>query len=230
MNWFAIHRDGDRAIAHVFGSIVFGQTASDFIAQLGDAKSVRVVIDCTGGNSSVALEVYEALRELNTEVEITGRCYSAAVTIAMAGRKIRIHPTGRMMIHRPVVAVMDDSDGLRSSAKNLDKTGEQIVAAISRRSRAPLSQIESWLRSGDHYFTAEEAVSLGLADEIITPEPVPDSPNVVAIPGLSSRAPYTDEENLLFDWLRALGPIPTADRARLMRNLGAHFTYNVKDQ
>lgn len=232
MNWYRIQRRESDALVFIFGQIgVFGTGAKEFLVELGDVEKVKVFIDSPGGNGLDAIAIYDVLRERETTVEITGRCFSAAVTIAMSGKTVRIHPDARMMIHRPVTAVLGDSDAIRYEAKHMDKLTAQIIAAVTRRTRCPIKKVEGFFRSGeDNYFTPEEALAVGLVDSILEREESPEiqlaKRATAAVPAV---APFTDEEQLLIDLFRAIGTIPTHNRARLMRELGVALTYQVKE-
>lgn len=204
--------------------------AADIIRQLGDAPHVRLIVDSNGGDSSAALAVWEALQGRDVEVTITGKCFSAAVTVMMSGRVIRIHPDARMMLHRPVNHVVCDSEQMRVEAKHLDKLTSRIIGIVAVRTRRPIEEVARWYTSGvDTYFTAQEALAAGLVDEILPADPQGPGKDLSIVPAAPDRAPFTDKELLLFECFRALGTIQTHDRARLHREVSVWLAHNARD-
>lgn len=229
MNWFHCRHNADVALVRVSGEILDG--AEELIQQIGDAPRVELRIDSPGGNSSAALAIYEAIQGREVSVEISGKCYSAAVTLAMAGARVKMAHDARMLLHRAVQHVVGDSDVLRSEAKRLDKINARIIAIVCARTRQPEDVVRHWFASGvDTCFSADEAREAGLVDEILPPVMETPERDAEALPGEKPGKPgFTEAERLLLDFLNALGPVQTRDRARLHRELGAWFTYNTTD-
>ncbi|MFK3035667.1 Clp protease ClpP, partial [Salmonella enterica subsp. enterica serovar Weltevreden] len=101
-------------------------------------------------------------------VYIDGIAASAATIIAMAGDKIIIPANAMMMIHNPWTFDAGDSEELRSIAEMMDKVRNSILA--SYREKTGLSDeklIE--LMDAETWFSADEAVELGFADEVEQP-------------------------------------------------------------
>ena len=68
------------------------------------------------------------------------------------------------MIHGPHTFAMGGASDFRQVAELLDK--EASVAASIYKRRMSAEDVDRMLESGDHYFTAAEAVDAGLADGI----------------------------------------------------------------
>jgi hypothetical protein len=93
-----------------------------------------------------------------------------------------MHPAGLLMIHAPWMgAAAGNAEELRQQADALDKVSEAMLTAY-RRSGQPDAVIRGWLDGKDHWFTADEALALGLVTEIV-PEaqaPAPEFANAAA--------------------------------------------------
>lgn len=150
------------------GDITEHTTAAvlDALAASGDAPVV-VRINSQGGVVQAGVTIYEALKahRAGVTVEIVGWALSVASLIAMAGKTIRMAGTSLIMVHAPWVKTSGNASQLRQTAETLEAVGRSMRAAYARTGQTPKA-IERWL-SGEHWFTAEEAIAAGLADEIL---------------------------------------------------------------
>ena len=116
---------------------------------------------------AVALEE-EAQNGKTVTCKIDGICASAAVRVALACSKISIAKGAYMMIHKPsnVLIGYYNADEMRKLADTLDVIQNGIVGAYV--ARTGLSDKEcSKLMDKETWFTADEAVEKGFADEIL---------------------------------------------------------------
>ncbi len=99
------------------------------------------------------------------DVQVDGLAASAASYIAMLGEKITMTEGAMMMIHNPWSSVLGTAADMRVEADLLDKIGENIAASYSVKSSMSIeAAIEAM--EAETWFTAEEAVAAGLADEV----------------------------------------------------------------
>ena len=153
----------------IFGTVT-DEMAQQVLAQIQYAANgpLLVRINSEGGSVQAGTMIYTALRSHTgpVTVEITGWALSVASMIAMAGRPIRMGPTSIMMIHAPWVSASGNAQELRQTAVTLETVAQSMVSAY-KRSKQRESTINTWLAGGEYWFTAEEAIALGLADELI---------------------------------------------------------------
>lgn len=144
--------------------------AEDVVDALADASGpVNVRINSEGGIVADALAIYNALSRYPdpVSVDIDGVAYSAASLIAMAGDPIRIAGNGLMMVHAPHTIAVGNERDLERATRMLGKYREAMAHSYRRGGKIAADTINGWLTDGeDHYFTAQEAVTEGLADEI----------------------------------------------------------------
>ena len=100
-------------------------------------------------------------------VEVIGWALSIASVILQAGTTRRAHESALVMVHAPWTNTTGNADALRGSADLLDQVRESMLIAY-RRTGQPDDVIRSWLDGKDHWFTAAEALALGLIDEVIS--------------------------------------------------------------
>lgn len=167
--------------------LIYGDIGQDWFAEeSNDAKTiankldeitgdVAVRINSFGGAVSDGLAIFNALRRHNGRVttHIDGVAYSAASLIAMAGSEIRIAANAMLMIHAPWGGAVGNASEMRDMAEILDKHAEAMVSSYVRDGGPDIDTVRGWLTDGeDHYFTASEALSAGLADAVDEPAEV----------------------------------------------------------
>ncbi|MDP3819903.1 MAG: Clp protease ClpP [Burkholderiales bacterium] len=157
--------------------IIFGDIGQDTtsegvksqLAQVPRGSRPVVEINSDGGSVQEAVAIYNTLRTWpgGVDVEIIGWALSAASVIAMAGRTIRIHETSLLMLHAPWVSMSGNEHQLRERADLLGLVAQTMRLAYAR-SRQPDAVLDSWLDGADHWMTADQALAVGLVDEVIT--------------------------------------------------------------
>lgn len=148
----------------------WGVQAKDFVTDLGkvQSKKLKVEINSPGGDVFAGLAIYNALKMSGKEIEVhvMGVAASAASLIAMAGDKIIMPKNTFMMVHNPWSFVIGNADELREQADVLDKIGTSLLQTyVSRTGRSEQEVAE--MLSKDTWMTADEALELGFATEVV---------------------------------------------------------------
>ncbi|MHB2243312.1 head maturation protease, ClpP-related [Pseudomonas monsensis] len=176
-SWYAMQANGEaeqRTIeVFVYGEIgTWGITANQFVQDLramdDGVSPVVAAFNSVGGDLFDGLAMHNALSRLGERC--TGRVdalAASAASVAVCGaHHVVIASNAMLMIHNPWTYAAGDAESFRKVADVLDQTMEAIIAAY--KAKAPdidepelrrLVAAETWL-------TANEAVALGLADEI----------------------------------------------------------------
>lgn len=169
--------DGDRAELTIFDLIVAeprwldSETSSVTVARfLSEHKKVRdidIMINSSGGDVYEAAAIYNILRRhgATIHVHIVGLAASAASHIAMAGDHIAMAANAMMMIHQPWTLAIGEAEEMRKSADLLDKITGTLVSTYSARCGQDEDTVRDWIMA-ETWFTADEAVSAGLADAV----------------------------------------------------------------
>jgi ATP-dependent protease ClpP protease subunit len=144
--------------------------AKTVVEALGNLRGdIDVRINSFGGSVADGLAIFNALRRHDGAVttHIDGVAYSIASLIAMAGRTVNIADNGMLMVHAPWGAAIGNAVEMREMADILDKHADAMLSSYLRAGGPDADAVRGWLTDGqDHYFTAAEAVNLGLADAI----------------------------------------------------------------
>ena len=176
-HWYRVQASGEaeqRTIeVYVYGEIgAWGITANQFVrdlAALDDGVSPVVVgFNSIGGDLFDGLAIHNALSRLGERC--TGRVdalAASAASVAVCGaHKVVIAANALLMIHNPWTYASGDAEDLRKVATALDQALEVIIAAY--KSKSPnIDEVElRRLVSAETWLTANEAIALGLADEV----------------------------------------------------------------
>ena len=168
--------DSNEAEVFIYGDIGEsfwgdGITADAFVNQLNalpkSVENITVRMNSPGGDVWDGYTIHSALSRhpAKVTVEVDGLAASSASIIAMAGDTIRMGEASMMMIHRASMGTGGNADDLRKDADLLDKVDGQIAEVYSRRSGRDLADVQALL-SEETWFTGQEAVDAGFADEV----------------------------------------------------------------
>jgi len=146
--------------------------SKEFHKKLDAHKSVSTInidINSPGGSVFDGFSIYNALKAhpAKKKVKISGVAASMASVIAVVGDEVEMPENTTMMIHKPMIPIlsMANSDDLRKNAETLDKLEEGIISAYRNRMSVEDKEITNMLKNVT-WFTAAEALDVGLADKI----------------------------------------------------------------
>lgn len=131
------------------------------------AEKIHVHINSGGGSAFDGVAICNLLKQHNAEiiVHIDGWAASAASVIAMAGDKIIMPSNTMMMIHQASTIEYGNADLFEKTARDLRKIDSALAASYKKRFVGTDEELKQLLKD-ETWLTAEEAVALGLADEI----------------------------------------------------------------
>ncbi|ASN72739.1 putative Clp protease [uncultured Caudovirales phage] len=131
------------------------------------AEKIHVHINSGGGSAFDGVAICNQLKQHKAEiiVHIDGWAASAASVIAMAGDKIIMPSNTMMMIHQASTIEYGNADLFEKTARDLRKIDSALAASYKKRFVGTEEELKQLLKD-ETWLTAEEAVALGLADEI----------------------------------------------------------------
>ncbi len=172
--WYTIKAQNEsEALVDIFDVIGFwGVTAQDFIAdlkRLGDnISNIRVRINSEGGEVFDGIAIYNALKRhpAKVTVEVYGIAASIASIIAMAGDRVIMPANTFMFIHDPLAVVIGDAADMRDMADSLEKIAGALQSTYMVKTGKSEKEVRKWMNN-DTWFSAQEALDAGLADELV---------------------------------------------------------------
>lgn len=171
----------EEASVYISDEIGFwGTTAASFIDQLNGvtAPKITVFINSPGGEVWDGLAIHTALAESKAHVTtfVTGLAASAASYIAMAGDTIKTARNAMWMLHDASGGVWGNSTSMRAQADLLDKITENIADMYAMQAGGTRDEWFAKLLNQEHWYTGQEALTAGLADEMTDPDEDEDMP------------------------------------------------------
>lgn len=137
-----------------------------------DASEITLYINTHGGEVMSGLALFDQISMMRSPVRTVciGTAASMGAIIFLAGQKRQMYPHAQLMIHDPSYD-RNDISGLKPHEvrQELDKLNEVRKTAaeiISEKTGKPIKEVYK-LTANDTFFTAQEAVASGFADEIV---------------------------------------------------------------
>jgi ATP-dependent Clp protease protease subunit len=133
-------------------------------------QDISLYINSPGGAVDDTLAIYDTMRFLSSSVATycMGRAYSGAAVLLTSGAKGKrfILPHAKVMIHQPYGGVYGQTEDIRIQAEQIIKSKAELTRIISEHTGQP-PEIVKRDSERDKYFTAQEAKSYGLVDDVI---------------------------------------------------------------
>ena len=141
------------------------------------AGDVTLVLHSPGGDAAAGMAIAGAIRRHKGKVriEIDGMAASAASAIAVAGDELVMAPGAMLMVHEP----FGFAGGTRRDIMEVVRTMESFVGSYAAHYAANTPLTEQQARDAMEavtWWTAPQAVELGLAKQEQTGRPTPSAP------------------------------------------------------
>ena len=145
-----------------------------------NSEPITIMIESGGGSVVPTHQFEDMMSVLNSPVDIIimGNCASIAVDLVQMCRRRMILPSARMLVHyirNEQRWVCDDMDQMEVDIgyfrERMRSTGERRLNLYTKRTGLSRERIRELFRHGEvhqSYFSAEQAIELKLADEIVS--------------------------------------------------------------
>lgn len=173
-------QDGNVATLRIFDVIdsyggPWGVSAKEVAAALDGLGSQVTEIDLhlnsPGGEALEGIAILNLLRAHAAKVTVTvdGLAASAASFIAAGADETIMARNSQMMIHDAWGLVVGNAEDMRDLAATLDKLSDNIASIYAEKAGG---KTEDWrgAMKAETWYTAEEAVTAGLADSVLNAE------------------------------------------------------------
>jgi len=165
----------DRII--VMDGTVEDHMASVLCAQLLHAESqdpdkeITLYINSRGGLVTAGMAIYDTMQYVKCDIRtiVMGQACSMASLLASAGTpgKRMMLPHARHMIHQPLGGASGQATDVEIQANELLRWKKELTEIYVKTTGKTFDQLAKDMER-DKFMTAEEAVSYGLADKVIT--------------------------------------------------------------
>lgn len=170
-DWYSIKNlaSGDAEVM-IYGEIgYFNITAQDFVKDLAAVTGdITLRLNSPGGEVFDGIAIYNALKQHAGKVttQVDGVAASIASVIAMAGDRVVMTKNATMMIHDGHGLAVGNAKDMRELADLLDKTSDNIASIYADKAGG---EVATWRTAmlAETWYSADEAVQAGLADEVM---------------------------------------------------------------
>ena len=136
-------------------------------------KDVNLYINSPGGSVTAGLAIYDTIQYMKCNVQTicVGQAASMAALILTAGAegKRYVLPSSRVLIHQPWGGAQGQARDIGIQAKEIVRLKKLTISYFAKHTGKDADRIASDMER-DFYMSAEDAVSYGIADAILTRE------------------------------------------------------------
>lgn len=174
-DWFRIENSADEPDATdvlIYSSIGgwFGMWADEFVDELKavTTSKINLRLNSPGGSVFDGIAIANAIRShpATVTVYVDSLAASIASVIAMSGDRLVMMPQSQIMVHNASGACYGDSTEMAKMAQMLDKQSLNIAEAYAQHTGGSLADWTQYM-ADETWFTADEALAVGLADEVM---------------------------------------------------------------
>lgn len=154
------------------------KSAADFDKAIKDirskgAKNLLLRINSPGGVCTESVAMRSILANAgfeNINIRIEGLCASAATDIAtLPGAHVQIAEGSEYMIHNPWCFAIGNANEMEATIERLRNIEQMSRGFYMKRTGQSEEQVKEWM-DAETWFTAEQAVEYGFADELLETE------------------------------------------------------------
>ena len=152
-------------------------TAQVVVAQLlfleseDPKKDIQFYINSPGGSVTAGMAIYDTMQYIKCDVSTIciGMAASMGAFLLAGGAKGKRQalPNAEIMIHQPSGGTQGRASDMLIDAEHILKTKQRLNQVLAANTGQPIEVIERDT-DRDHWLTAEEAVSYGLIDSVVT--------------------------------------------------------------
>ncbi|GGO80925.1 ATP-dependent Clp protease proteolytic subunit [Wenjunlia tyrosinilytica] len=145
-------------------------TAQMLLLAADPDKDIFLYINSPGGSVTAGMAVYDTMQYIKNDVVTIGMGLAASMgqfllTAGAKGKRFAL-PNARILMHQPSAGLGGSASDIRIQAEQLLHTKNRMAELIAQHSGQSVEQITRD-SDRDRWFSAEEARSYGLIDEVM---------------------------------------------------------------
>ncbi len=135
-------------------------------------KDIHLYVNSPGGMAYAGMAIYDVIQHIRPDVSTTcvGMGMSAAAMILCAGAsgKRFALPNSRIMIHQGSAGTRGAPSDMEIQLREVLATTRRMAEIIAHHTGQPVEKVEKDI-DRDYFMSAEEALTYGMIDEIMSP-------------------------------------------------------------
>jgi ATP-dependent Clp protease protease subunit len=136
-------------------------------------KDINLYVNSPGGSVTAGLAIYDTMQYVKSDVQTIcmGQAASMAALIAAAGApgKRLALPSARVLIHQPWGGVQGQARDIGIQSKEIIRLKKMTIDYFAKHTGKDAGRIAADMER-DFYMSAEDAVTYGVADRVLTRE------------------------------------------------------------
>jgi ATP-dependent Clp protease protease subunit len=144
-----------------------------YLDGIDPGKDITFYINSPGGSITAGMAIFDTMRLISSPITVvvTGMAASMGSVLlcgASKGRRL-LYPHARVLIHQPLISgrFIGPATDINIQAQEMEKLRAELNQILAEASGQPIDKI-SRDSDRDFYLNAQEAISYGLADKIVT--------------------------------------------------------------
>jgi ATP-dependent Clp protease protease subunit len=163
-----INQEDDAWIRNVYSAME--ASGAKFSPTTIEMPHIQILLSTYGGNVYDGISLYDAIKNSKTDVDITcfGKIMSIGIIILLSAKTRKAYRNTTFMIHElssGVIGKLADMEESIDEAKRINRVLFDIIEKETKITHSRLKEIYD--KKKDWFFTAEEALEIGLITEII---------------------------------------------------------------
>lgn len=163
-----INQEDDAWIRNVYNAME--ASGAKFSPTTIEMPHIQILLSTYGGNVYDGLSLYDAIKNSKTDVDITcfGKIMSMGIVILLSAKTRKAYRNTTFMIHELTSGVIGKLADMEESVDEAKRINRVIFDIIEKETKITHSWLkEIYNKRKDWFFTAEEALEIGLITEII---------------------------------------------------------------
>jgi ATP-dependent Clp protease, protease subunit len=166
------------------GTPINDQVANVIVAQLlflnsqDPDRDINLYINSPGGQITAGLAIYDTMKMIKAPVSTIaiGMAASMGTILLTAGTKGKRYslPHSTIHLHQPLGGVQGQAADIEIEAKEILRM-RALLNSILKEATGLSDELIAKYTDRNFYMTAEEAVKLGLIDEVLAAQPIPEA-------------------------------------------------------
>lgn len=132
-------------------------------------EEITIYINSPGGSTPDMFAIIDTMKMIKSPIRtvVMGQASSAAAVIASAGKTRLITKNSEVMIHEVWTVTGGSTSQIQDDLDHMKNHEQRIIAILAENTGRPREVIAEMMFKTNRFFSAQEALAFGLADQII---------------------------------------------------------------